>query len=111
MESARLLKNPNMGYEDRGKHSSMGLKTDPVKLRAYLKDTDYKQAHEILADNHDRGKELKLRTDEGGRSFAVRSCIIQRNGSVKWSKMDDSICRDEVRINFTCNCCRFQRYS
>lgn len=96
-----------MGYEDHGKLSSMGVKTDPVKLRAYLKDIEYKQAHEIIAYNHDREKELKLRTDDQGQPFAVRSCIIHRNGSVKWSEMDDSICRDEVRINFICNCFRF----
>jgi len=104
MESARLFKNPNKGHEDQGKHLSMGLKTDPVKLHAYLKDIEYKQAHEIIAPNHYREKELKLRTDEGGQTFAVRSCIIYRNGSVKWSKMDDSICRDEVRINFSFKC-------
>lgn len=107
MESARLFKNPNMGYEDRGKHSSMGLKTDPVKLHAYLKDIEYKQDHEIIAHNRDREKELKLRLDEVGQPFAVRSCIIQRDGSVKWNKMDDSICRDEVRINFSFNCFTF----
>jgi hypothetical protein len=111
MESARLFKNPNLGYKDHAKHSALGLKTDPVKLHAYHKDIEYKQAHEINADNHDREKELKLRTNERGQPFAVRSCIIHRDGSVKWSKMDDSICRDEVRINFSFNYFRFQRYS
>jgi hypothetical protein len=85
----------------------VGLKRDPVKLHAYHKDIEYKQAHEITAYNHDTEKELKLRTDEGGNFFAVRSCLIHRDGSVKWGKMDDSICRDEVRINFSFNCFRF----
>lgn len=87
-----------MGYEDHGKLSSVGFKKDPFKLHAYL---------ELIAHNRDREKELKLLIDEQGQPFAVRSCIIHRNGSVKWSEIDDSICRDEVRINFICKYFRF----
>jgi hypothetical protein len=111
MESTRPFKNPNTGYEDRVKPSLVGLKTDPVRQHAYLKDIEYRKAHEINADNHNREKELKLSIDEGGQSFAVRSCIILRDGSVKWSKMDDSICRDEVRISFIFKCFRFEMRS
>jgi hypothetical protein len=100
-ESARLFKNPDKGYEDRVKHlSSMGLRADPVKLHAHLKDIEYKQAHEMSVSNQQKERELKLRVDEKEQPFAVRSCIRHKDGSVKWSNMDESICRDEVSVSF-----------
>jgi hypothetical protein len=89
-----------MGYENHLKHISMSLKSDPVKLHAHIKDNEYNQDHEMAVSNQQRERELKLRTDEEGYPFAVRSCIQQRDGSVKWNNMDDSICRDEVSMNF-----------
>jgi hypothetical protein len=101
-ESARLFRNLNKGYEDRVKHlSSVGLNADPVKLHAHLKDIEYKQAHEMSVGNQQKERELKLLIDEEGQPFAVRSCIQHKDGSVKWSNMDDSICRDEVSVSFS----------
>lgn len=80
--------------------SSVGLRADPVKLHAHLKDIEYKQAHEMSASNQQKDRELKLRVDEKGQPFAVRSCIRHKDGSVKWSNMDESICRDEVSVSF-----------
>lgn len=100
-ESTRLFKNPNKGYEDHVKHlSSVGLRADPVKLHAHLKDIEYKQAHGMSVSNQQKETELKLRIDEKGQPFAVRSCIHHKDGSVKWSNMDENICRDEVSVNF-----------
>lgn len=100
-ESARLFKNPDKGNEDRVKHpSSVGLRADPVKLHAHLKDIEYKQAHEMSGSNQQKDRELKLRVDEKGQPFAMRSCIRHKDGSVKWSNMEESICRDEVSVSF-----------
>lgn len=86
----------------------MSLKTDPVKLHAHLKDTEYNQVHEMAVRNQQRERELKLRTDEEGQHFAVRSCIQQRDGSVKWNDMDDNICRDKVSVSFTLTALKFK---
>ncbi|PNF34443.1 hypothetical protein B7P43_G11234 [Cryptotermes secundus] len=99
-ESARLFKNPDKGNGDHVKSlSSVGLRADPVKLHAHLKDIEYKQAHEMSVSNQQKDRELKLRIDEKGQPFAVRSCIRHKDGSVKWSNMDESICRDEHSTN------------
>jgi hypothetical protein len=101
VESARLFKNINTGYEDRVENlSPVGLRPDPVKLHAHLKDIEYKQAHEISDSNQRKERKLKIHIDEEGQSFAVRSCIHHKDGSVKWSNMDESICRDEVSVSF-----------
>jgi hypothetical protein len=107
-ESAGLFKNLNKFYENHLKLSSINLKTDPVKLHAYLKDTEYNQVHEIAISNQQREREQKLRIDEENHPFAVRSCVQQRDGSVKWHDMDDSICRDEVSVIFTLTALKFK---
>jgi hypothetical protein len=100
-DSARLFKNTHRSYEDHVKNlSPVGLRPDPVKLHAHLKDIEYKQAHEMLVSNQQKERKLKLHIDEDGQPFAVRSCIHHKDGSVKWSNMDESICRDEVSVIF-----------
>lgn len=55
----------------------------------------------MAADNQQREREQKLLIDEEGQPFAVRSCIQRSDGSVKWSNMNDNICRDEVSVCFS----------
>jgi hypothetical protein len=100
-ESARLFKNINTGYEDHVENlSPVGLRPDPVKLHAHLKDIEYKQAHEVSDSSQRKERKLKVHIDEEGQPFAVRSCIHHKDGSVMWGDMDESICRDEVSVSF-----------
>ncbi|XP_069694647.1 uncharacterized protein [Periplaneta americana] len=91
------LRFPGLAEQNnRIKRFSVGVKNDPIRLHAHLKDIEYRRAQDF--DSYQKQQEaemLKLRIDDEGRPYAVRSCMQLRDGSVKWTEMIDTICRDE----------------
>ncbi|KAJ9580698.1 hypothetical protein L9F63_024126, partial [Diploptera punctata] len=82
--------------KDELKRLSVTYKQTSIKLQGHLKDVDSARTQQFSENDELRKKmESRLQVDNEGRAYAVRSCLQWNDGSVAWTNMVDSICRDK----------------